>query len=361
MNCELKDIQWGEYRIGDLFEKIKTNNIYKNVEPGDLPATTALLTNNQIGRYVNRKNATILKNVFSATANGTGRAFYQPYDFTVLQDSYAFKFKDKKINIKNIHPFIVCVLNTVYAKYDWGNKSGWEKVKNDFIKLPTKNNQIDFDFMEKYISLIKQESLNKLKEYLNKQTNNNYSLSTLEQDAINNFNDITWKEYRIGDLFEIYSTSSLNKDSLKDGIEFDYVTRTSINQGILSFTGFIDNEHLNEQKTWSLGLLQLDFFYRKRPWYAGQFVRKIKPKSFLDKNLNSINFLFFNVMLNNLKQKLKNILVRDIDKTFKDSFISLPTKNNQIDFNFIENFINAIQKLILKNIYIWIQSQINNK
>ncbi|WP_322935292.1 restriction endonuclease subunit S [Mycoplasmopsis felis] len=173
--------------------------------------------------------------------------------------------------------------------------------------------------------------------------------------------DIQWGEYRIGDLFEIYSTSSLNKDSLKYGMEFDYVTRTSINQGILSFTGFIDNEHLNEQKTWSLGLLQLDFFYRKRPWYAGQFIRKKKPKSFLDKNLNSINFLFFNVMLNNLKQKLKNILVRYIDKTFKDSFISLPTKNNQIDFNFIENFINAIQKLILKNIYIWIQSQINNK
>lgn len=115
------------------------------------------------------------------------------------------------------------------------------------------------------------------------------------------------------------------------------------------------------KKHLSLGLLQLDFFYRKRPWYAGQFIRKKKPKSFLDKNLNSINFLFFNVMLNNLKQKLKNILVRYIDKTFKDSFISLPTKNNQIDFNFIENFINAIQKLILKNIYIWIQSQINNK
>ncbi|WAM01839.1 restriction endonuclease subunit S [Mycoplasmopsis felis] len=234
MNYELKDIQWGEYRIGDLFEKIKTNNIYKNVEPGDLPATTALLTNNQIGRYVNRKNATILKNVFSATANGTGRAFYQPYDFTVLQDSYAFKFKDKKINIKNIHPFIVCVLNTVYAKYDWGNKSGWEKVKNDFIKLPTKNNQIDFDFMEKYISLIKQESLNKLKEYLNKQTNNNYYyLSTLEQDAINNFNDITWKEYRIGDLFESENGDfDIQKSHINNNGYF-VITSGLMNNGIL--------------------------------------------------------------------------------------------------------------------------------
>lgn len=71
--------------------------------------------------------------------------------------------------------------------------------------------------------------------------------------------DIQWGEYRIGDLFEIYSTSSLNKDSLKYGMEFDYVTRTSINQGILSFTGFIDNEHLNEQKTFKFRTFAIRF------------------------------------------------------------------------------------------------------
>lgn len=125
---ELQGVEWVEYRIGDLFEKIETNNVVKN-EAGDLPATTAVLSNNQIGRYVSRENATILKNVFSATANGFGRAFYQPREFTVFQDSYAFKFKDSGIDISKIHSFIVGALNKVYVKYDWANKSGWSKIR----------------------------------------------------------------------------------------------------------------------------------------------------------------------------------------------------------------------------------------
>ncbi|WP_322935530.1 restriction endonuclease subunit S [Mycoplasmopsis felis] len=348
-----------------MFEKIKTNNIYKNVEPGDLPATTALLTNNQIGRYVNRKNATILKNVFSATANGTGRAFYQPYDFTVLQDSYAFKFKDKKINIKNIHPFIVCVLNIVYAKYDWGNKSGWEKVKNDFIKLPTKNNQIDFDFMEKYISLIKQESLNKLKkEYLNKQTNNNYSLSTLEQDAINKFNDITWKEYRIGDLFDVNNDwiYGKNKNWLS---RFDKEVKNSlpvisgitINNGVNYWTKDLpsNNEIFSDSLTISTrGEYSGTVTYHKHNFLLANNILVMHMKDY-----NFSQKLFMGTIISKLPYGGYNGYPRK--ETLKNNIIKLPTKNNQIDFNFIENFINAIQKLILKNIYIWIQSQINNK
>lgn len=55
---------------------------------------------------------------------------------------------------QKIHSFIVVTLNRVYIKYDWGNKSGWNKVKNEMVQLPTKNNQIDFGFMETFISAI---------------------------------------------------------------------------------------------------------------------------------------------------------------------------------------------------------------
>lgn len=58
------------------------------------------------------------------------------------------------------------------------------------------------------------------------------------------------------------------------GDGYDYVTRTSQNQGILQSTGFVNQENVNDAGVWSLGLLQMDFFYRNKPWYAGQFVRK---------------------------------------------------------------------------------------
>lgn len=146
---------------------------------------------------------------------------------------------------------------------------------------------------------------------------------------------VEWGEYRVGDLFDIVNTPSFNKERLTAGDEYDYVTRTSLNQGILQGTGFVNESNLNEANVWSLGLLQMDFFYRKRKWYAGQFVRKIIPKFETTAN----NAKFFSVMLNKLKPVLLQVLVRNVDDTFKNQLLNLPTQNNQIDFDFMESFI----------------------
>ena len=143
----------------------------------------------------------------------------------------------------------------------------------------------------------------------------------------------------MGELFEIQNTLSFNKDKLVDGNDFDYVTRTSQNQGILQETGFVNEENINPAGTWSLGLLQMDFFYREKPWYAGQFVRKIVPKI----ELNKSSILFFTVIFNKQKQNLLSGLVRDVDKAFLTAKIHLPTQNGKIDFAFMESFIAELE------------------
>lgn len=132
---------------------------------------------------------------------------------------------------------------------------------------------------------------------------------------------------------------SFNTDKLVYGEQYDYVTRTSFNQGILQTTGFVNESNINESGIWSLGLLQMDFFYRKKKWYAGQFVRKIIPK--FEIPTNSIQF--FTTVLNGLKKKLLSVLIRNVDKTFCDSIIYLPVKNGKIDFEFIENFVSELE------------------
>ncbi|WP_101955437.1 restriction endonuclease subunit S [Tenacibaculum finnmarkense] len=152
-------------------------------------------------------------------------------------------------------------------------------------------------------------------------------------------NNVKWGEFRVGDLFDINNTLSFNKDSLVIGNDYDYVTRTSQNQGVLQETGFVNNTNINPSGNWSLGLMQMDFFHRERAWYAGQFVRKITPKIELNKSF----IKFLTVALNKLKPKLLTILVRNIDTEFLNSKIQLPTKNGKIDFDFMENFINDLE------------------
>lgn len=151
--------------------------------------------------------------------------------------------------------------------------------------------------------------------------------------------EVEWGEFKVSDLFDIQNTNSFNTDVLVPGNEYDYVTRTSLNQGVLQETGFVNLENINSAGTWSLGLLQMDFFYRQKPWYAGQFVRKIIPKI----ELTEKSILFFTALLNKLKKRLLSVLVRDVDNIFLTSAISLPIKNNDIDFSFIDKFIAELE------------------
>ncbi|MBQ8722067.1 MAG: restriction endonuclease subunit S [Paludibacteraceae bacterium] len=151
---------------------------------------------------------------------------------------------------------------------------------------------------------------------------------------------VKWGEYKIKDLFSISNTLSFNSNVLVDGNEYDYITRTSFNQGILKTTGFVNEENVNSAGNWSLGLLQMDFFYRRKPWYAGQFVRKVIPKF----KLSNSAILFFTTLLNRLKPTLLSVLVRDVDKTFLNSTIQLPiTANGEIDFGFIAEFVAELE------------------
>ena len=151
---------------------------------------------------------------------------------------------------------------------------------------------------------------------------------------------VKWGEFKISKLFDIENTHSFNTEKLVNGSEYDYVTRTSLNQGVLKTTGFVNERNINDSGNWSLGLLQMDFFYRRNPWYAGQFVRKISPKFTVTDN----SALFFTTILNGLKKDLLSVLVRNVDNIFLNSTIQLPIDGNgEIDFRFIDGFVAELE------------------
>jgi hypothetical protein len=161
---EKGNVEFEEFRIVDLFEKIKVNNLkYKTNElPSQakdkfvLPALTAGIINQGLNNFVPKENATILKNVISISANGanTGVTFYQPKEFTVLQDAYAIKFKEREL-IANVNLFLTAVISkTIYGNYEWTNKAGWERIKTNKISLPTTDGKIDYSFMAFFISAV---------------------------------------------------------------------------------------------------------------------------------------------------------------------------------------------------------------
>ena len=168
------------------------------------------------------------------------------------------------------------------------------------------------------------------------------------------------KPFPVEELFDIDKTPSYNKSCLTEVTdkEYDYITRTSTNRGICETTGYISKKGLNKAGTFSLGLLQMTFFYREREWYAGQFVRNIKAKF----ELNKYTGLYFETVLSGLSPFLLSGLVRDVDEAFLSSTIRLPVNNEgDIDFQWIESFVKQQKKSLIDKIFAIYEKELNEK
>ncbi|WQS95875.1 restriction endonuclease subunit S [Helicobacter pylori] len=373
LSSQLNAIKWGEFKLGDLFEASNGDfDIQKRHinHKGEFVITAGLSNNGVLGQ------SDIKAKVFeshSITIDMFGCAFYRSFPYKMVTHARVFSLKPKfEINHK-IGLFLSTLFFDYPKKFGYENMCSWAKIKNDKVILPLKptaNTQtlddIDFHFMEKFIAELEQCRLAELEAYLKATGLSNTTLSNDEENALNLFNNswggntpcgLTWQSFRLGDLFEIEKTLSFNKDALTQGEDYDYITRTSQNQGVLQTTGFVNAENLNPPFTWSLGLLQMDFFYRKKSWYAGQFMRKITPKTEIENKINLRTAHYFTTLLNALKRPLLSVLVRDIDKTFREQKIQLPLKpaaNTQtlddIDFHFMCTFINALMKQTIQGV-----------
>lgn len=375
---------WREFKLGELFEHIKpTKHAYAKgnlpTEPSaecDLPAITCTSVNQGIACYMPRGGAKILKNVISVAANGDAPAFYQPHEFAILQDAYALRFRSEFMQdgaeLSSLcYLYLTSLLQKILQKYNWNNKSGWAKVSKEFITLPVLNEQIAFDFMESYIKELEAERLQELEAYLKVTGLNDYTLSQKEKDALKAFENLSipnerervsgishemplkWKSFKCEELFSVKSNPQLNKDSFSFGenAPYPYFTRTCLNNGIAGYVEYLDEGHKIKGESIAVGMLGMQFFYMQKDFYAGQFTKTLYPKF---SGLNTTIAQFFITWLNKNQKIFQGVLVRDFEKTFNKTEILLPILDSQnINFNFMESFIKAIQKECIKSVVLW--------
>jgi Type I restriction modification DNA specificity domain len=353
-----------------LFDKLKVKSLkYKTSElPNEsinefvLPALTAGIQNQGLNNFVPKHNATILKNVISISANGanTGATFYQNKDFTVLQDAYAIQWKYTDDLLTDNHYLFLSssISKTIFGNYEWTNKAGWEKIKYNKIALPTQNNKIDFEFMESFIAALETDRITKLANYLEVNKLKDYTLTAQEEKVLKDFESgkVYFKEFKIGDLFEINSSKKrfdANKVEISE-VGKPYVVRTSLNNGI---RGFINEEEqfLNYGNTISFGQDTATMFYQEQPYFTGDKIKILKSK---DQNFNRKNAQFFITTLTRSFSSFSwggssfNVNV------ISSQMLNLPAQNNQPDYDLMETFISAVQKLVIKDVVMYIDKKI---
>lgn len=354
---KLRGVEWGEYKLGELFEKIKVNSLhYKTndlpssaTDEFDLPALTAGIQNQGLNNYVPRANATILKNVISISANGanTGATFYQSGEFTVLQDAYAIKwtYTDNILNDKQYLFLVGCISKTIFGNYEWTNKAGWERIKNDTIKLPTKDGKIDFDFMERFIS--------ELRAYLAATGLQDYALTAAEERArlTGGDNKIEWREYNLETLFGKSTRGKRLKSADRTAGDLPFITAGEADEGFSAYIG-------NKVKVFKKNTTTIDMFgsakYRNYDYGADDHVAVVHTE-----NLPKHAAIFVTTAIHKSSHTGKfdysrNFYAKDADELS----ILLPTKDGAPDYAFMETFICAVQKLVIKDVVLYAERKI---
>lgn len=301
---------------------------------------------------------------------------------------------------KKLALFIVSIYQKALAHLTWGVGSTTESIQGIKIKLPiNKDGTIAFEFMENYIRELEAERIRELEVYLEVTGLKDYKLNAQEREALaifasslrestqkhphchtersevsqkNSDRDISafakpqydnyslhWREFKIGELFSVKSNPQLNKDSFEfaENGEYPYFTRTCLNNGINGYVNYLDEEHKIKGNGLAVGMLGMQFFYMQKDFYAGQFTKTCYPKF---ERFNQKIAHFFIAYLNKQQSQFQAVLVRDFEKTFNETKILLPiNQNNQIAFEFMETFIKAIEKEVIKSVVLWSEKRLN--
>lgn len=328
-------------KVGDLSPK--------KIAEFTLPVLTAGIENQGLNNYAPRDNATILKNVISISANGanTGATFYQNKEFTVLQDAYAISFKEEYIPNDNQYLFLTgAIAKSIYGNFAWTDKAGWEKVKKEFIQLPTKDGKIDFEFMDACIR--------ELSAYLTVSGLDNYELSSEEKGALDAYDSIMFGKCKFKDIFnKIKQGRRLKKDDQIVG-NIPFVMSGRTNTGVV---GYISNPiALFPKNSITIDIFG-NSFYRSYDFGAGDDTGVY----WNDKTQYSKEAMLYltTAMEKTLLGKYSYGKKLRSSQSFNFK-MQLPTKGGKIDFSYMELLISAVQKLVIKDVVLYADEKIQS-
>ena len=375
-----------DFIIGDVFEKIETPKINKKANDFPtkwspkycIPLLTAGIENQGFARYAKPADCPmIIKNCISVSANGanSGATFYQPEGFAVLQDAYALRVINHNISNAEEGLYLAGALwKAVKSNHDWVNKAGWNHIKTDKIELPVVPSSdpshvytpadIDWDYMHDRIAELEHDRIAELDAYLQATGLDDYELTDEDKetlslsrvsasdktddlgDTVEDGKQVRTKMFKIGELFDWENGDVDLKKEHINGKGLLVVSSGLANSGIIGCTDV--DAHILPKNTITVDMFGNAFFRDfeyKEVTHARVFT--LIPRGF---ELSTESGLYITSLLRWLSEKFSYADMCSYAK-IKDSTIPLPvTSSGDLDYDYMEHYIRAIEKLTIANI-----------
>ena len=349
-----------------IFHANTLKNIYNEQIPNSLPYVVRTTRNNGVVGYIAENQIYANEANTLSFAQDTFTVFYQKQKYFT---GNKVKILKPKFDIKNsnVMHFLVACFQKALAHLSWGDGSTVSSINQIKIELPINSDgEIDFEFMESFVAELEAERVAELEAYLAAASLKDYELTTAELSALNQFPNLTWGEFKMDNLFARLSTQKLpyKAKNLPTNIQNEFnlpcLTSSFNNQGLNYFapragaTILKNVISLPSNSDVYRGYFQSRDFTVLSDAYAIDWVdkkteHKIQSYLFALTSINKITDL----PIYSYKNKLGGWNV------VKNKLIELPINSDgEIDFEFMNDFIKAIEKLVIKDVVIYAEHKI---
>lgn len=372
LNAQLKNVEWGEFRIGDLFkiQHYGKQRSKEDLQKGGLLEYNFVMQNEnnngviekvpeQIGNHFNL----IPGNSISAFTH-LNKVYYQEEPFYSKQGSNVYTLRSKFLN-KQVAKFIVSAINTSIGDIEYGKNTA-SRLENYKIFLPIEKEEIDFEFMESFVQVIENQRFEELKISFKNNGLDNYEFTLKEKEVLENFEKINWSEFRMSDLFDRVKTKKLPykaKDLPSEKIEefnLPCLTSSFNNQGLNYYaprdgaTVLKNVISIPSNSDVYRAYFQSNEFTVLSDAYAMQWILdevKLLPNQYLF-TVQCINKVT-DLSIYSYKNKLGGWNV------VKNKHIQLPIKNDKPDYEIMDTLISAIKKMAIKDVVLYLEEKMN--
>ena len=362
-------MKYKEFSYSDLFELLTISDKRSKADitsDGKIPLLSADTTNNGVIGFIDRTPEFIIDEecpyylVFgdhTRTMNIITESFCVADNVKVLKP----KFFNRNVTQYIATTWQKAIPNLGYARH-------WSKAKVVKIMLPTLDGKTpNYKYMDEYISSLRTERIDVLKEYLKLRGINEDELSESELLFLGTDKDIlaalnkklseaSWGEYLIGSLFEKVETKKLayKAKDLPDKPQGNYklpcLTSSFRNQGLNYYVPLDDATIIKNVISIPSNSDVYRAYYQPNDFTVLSDAYAIEWLS--DENLTPEQYLFFVACINKVTDlpiySYKNKLGGW--NTVKNKKILLPQKNGCIDMEFINNYIRILMKYLVKDI-----------
>ena len=349
LNEKLNSIEWGEYKVEDLFDLLKIPYLLSKEQcerNGIYPVYSSESNNGGIIGYTNEAlficNETnpiyVIFGDHTRTLNIVNKSFSVLDNVKVLRP----KIENYKILLFILSSWKKQIPNLGYARH-------WKAARNIRIELPIQKGKIDFKFMESFIAELEAQRIAELEAYLTLTGLKNTNLSLEEEQVLSNLEKIEWKEFNLTDIFTVKNTRSiLSRDIVENSGTIPYLCASAENNAVSSYISY-DDEYMDKGNCIFIGGKTFVVTYQENDFFSNDSHNLSLYLKNVDKCKKQIYLYLVTCVYKSLNHKYSwgNSIS---NKKIQNDIVCLPMKDNKIDYECMEFLISAVQKLVIRDV-----------